>query len=876
MDFFKFFTKDTSQDEKKEEFDLANDQIRFVVYQNSSTLLFDTLQADYLKNRAKTAGANGNVAHKSTGQAPQQQRPVNGKPSPSQSQLPRIGKIDMLREMMFGTVPLNIAGTTTKIHYLPDSQQLLMTKLFTLNLKRDEKKSASNTPAASSAASASTAPPSPTMISETHSDQQHQQQPQHNSMNLDKSIGSTTSTNSNVSSASGLVHSASTTDLMSKEKSSLTSSTNSAQTTTTSTPTNHNLTPTKESTNRLRSSSTLANQSPRSPLSQPRVTKLTVAVCVIFGPKLEILKTIASKEGTAANSSSSGSNPNGANKNTGNSNHHNNIAVSNFHQFIITHFLIIDMRIKFIVKLLKNQLYSKFTSNGGSGSIGGGGGSQTFGIAEITQLYSEVEKFRQYIKDFYHAPRLEKPLWLDTLTSPSTKRQTFTILLENLRELLPIYNTPKSRFFLSNIITSILSYNLSWLTLSLAANEMTPSLRCNSESCNSEYSYQNQFLYQLSQIYGYTGCVQPACKNNHNRSNKLTKFILVSPKEDISKKFLQVISYFWRTFELIINKNYLKSFEDSSIHLYQEYEYNVNFSNGSSNSSGSTSNLNNSSSSNNVPHQPPISHHLHLNNRLHNHFKDTSNQHHQHQHQQHQQQYNIGSQNLNLPNYFFDLSRSLTGSFSNKYISDFCMMALPKDDFYPKLINDLRLWIDHHPFKSPIKESSAIVADLTKCKCDIIVCSKENVWNATNPVQIHGVSYPDVSVSSGIHSEYISSTLSSVIYFWTMGMPPEACIMYLEDKLRELFSKAVVFTDTCRYYQLIKQPIPASFNVFSNTTDSSHIPIPASLLTPLATPRHSPQSSVSNFSTIINRTPVSAPNGDYQLLEQILYFTNNL
>eukprot|EP01132_Coremiostelium_polycephalum_P005998 gene5998-7472_t len=858
MDFFRFFQKETSY--QKNENDIGNDQIRFVVYQNSSTILFDTLQIDAVKYKRNTVSNGSGTTSGSNGPSPANRNTVPSSNAKSNTNIPqqRTGKIEMLREMMFGTVPLNIQGTTTKLHYLPDNQQLLLTKLFTLNLKKDD-------------------PPSPPSLSSSSSSTNTtSQNDNHTTKNRSGSSGKTPTTTTssasnsttNLPSIQTTTNNSATTGIKDDKKAS--SSTNgevattpsSASTTTTTTTTTTNTTnndtqsgslsssttsigtPSKDGVNRARSSSTLGNRTPRSPLSlQPKITKVTVSICVIFGPSSssQIEKSVTSSE-------SGGNIPPQSIE-----------SVSNFHQFIITHFLLIDTRIKFLVKLLKNQLYSKFTQLLPSTKASGASLS-TFGVAEINRFYTQVEKFRQYIKDFYIAPRLEKPIWLDSLAYPSTKRQSYIILLEQLRELLPVYNTPKSKFFLSNLITSVLSYNMSWLSNTLATGPNS-SLRCKSDRCNSIQNFQNQFLEQISEIYGYNGCISPECKNNKSQFH-LSKAIIISPKEDLSKKFLQVISFFWRTFELIVNKNFL----DFQTNLYNQEEINVNFlQQQQQQQNGKEEHHTNGNQQHHyqqhhqaqhLPHHHPHHHFHHHHNQkplpsqqppshlLKNHINESllsSNM-------SQSTQFKIGSQNVNLPSRFFNLSRSLMGSYQSKYISDFAIMALPRDDFYPILIEDLRLWLDHHPFVSPIKESISIVADLSKCKCDIIVCSKENVWNTSNPVILNGEKYTDIKIIPGTHSEYISSALSSIVYFWTIGMPPESCIIYLEDKLRELFDRTILLTESVNYYSSIKQNIPQNFNVFTSTTSASNIPLPVSMITPIATPSHSPHSS-QNYST---------------------------
>ncbi|KYQ91848.1 hypothetical protein DLAC_07652 [Tieghemostelium lacteum] len=851
MDFFKFFQKDSESLKNKNE--ISNEQIRFIIQnQNSTGVLFDTFHIDNMKNAKSTGsksvnsktqtlhvnstnGPSTTVNPKSTiggGQSPLKQMVVN-----------KNGRIEMLREMIFGTVPMNVQGTTTKIHYLHDSQQILLTKLFTLNFTKRLQKQIdlqnSNSSSVESSPNGS-----------VNNYDKLVNMPSHQSSNNLMDLGKESQLNG---SKHNLTHSENGNSSSSSIRARSSSSSSSPGTPNSSTNINGNKSP-KGGTN---------NTSTLIPLSQIKVSKLTVAMCLILGPS-----TSNQPQQQQQQQQQKVTNVDPLTYHTPTLNEEVKQQLSKFQQFIITHYLLIDLRIKCIVKLLKNLLYSRFTqiSNSRSGSL------SSFTITEANLLYTEIEKFRQHIKELYQAPRLEKPIWLDILTSPSTKRQTISIFLKNLSELLPIYNTPKSNFFISNLITNILSSNLTWLSTMIGTEPNQICYLCTSEKCNQMNLYQNQFLYQLSQMYGYNGCL--SCKNRQG-NHKLSKCLIISPKEELNKKFLQIASYFWRSFELVVNRNFL----NFKTQLYQQNDT-IPVDNQSSTSSMSSSlslvnlendvNLLNSTSS--------YSDHQHLNNNnsnnhslniklLNNHYNESMDQ----SNSAKNTDYIIGSQDLQgLPSYYFDLTRSLMGGYSLKYISDCYLLGLPNrqdPELIPRVIDDLRVWLDHHPFpQGTVRETQAIIADVSKCKCEVYVCSKDNIWNTSSPFVHNGHTYSDIKLTMNQHSEYISSILSSIVYFWTIGMPPESCMIYLEDQLRNLFNKTVVFNETLKYYASVNQPFPSSFNLFQNTTPSTNIQLPSTVVSPISTPKHSPNTSMKYQ---------NEENGDMFILENIYTFLNN-
>ncbi|EFA86309.1 hypothetical protein PPL_00099 [Heterostelium album PN500] len=889
MDFFRIFSKDsnsttsTSSIPNKINSSDLNDHIRLVAYQNSCSILFDTLQIDAIKlNQGKTTASGGTT--------PTTTPHSNGTAHKSPAK-PR-GKVEMLKEMMFGTVPLNIQGTTTKIHYLPDSNQMLLTKLFTLNLTKDEPTTTSNSapqsPVVNNATSqqkqtttpTTTTTTSSTTSSTTTSAKEEQQQ---SGMTLSSSdLPSYSNGSGSSNNVTGENKSNSTTLLPSspsKTTDHIPSSTKSA-TLTTSMPStsnigggggggsggitgsntlnnstgssnniNNNNNNNNINNNRARSSSTLGrtNRPMMMMSSAPKVKKVTLALCVIFGPKnLDDLTNTPLQNQQSAQMQQ----------------------ISKFHQFIITHFVLIDMRLQPMIKLLKNQLYSKFTTQTH-------GSMSAYGMSEVNQIYKEIEKFRNYINDLYSVPRLEKPLWIDTIVFPSTKRQTYKILLELLRELIPSFNTPKSRYFLSNLITTVLSYNLTWMSNMLSTDSST-SYRCSSEKCNSFISFENQFLNQISEIYGYTGCLNPRCcessKNNRSHYRMVKSIVIGAP--DISKKLLQIISYFWRSFELILNRHML----DYRSNLYDQDELHRSFTLPTEASSSSSGNLSTSPASptrtpHNNQHQYPTtpnSHHHQNGNGVQQHHRptvmstpnkqttstttttsittpsksmsppsstSTADTNH----------FQFGSDDPSLPSYYHDLSRSLLGSHTNKYVSDMALLAVPKYDFFTKMIDDLRLWNDNNPFPSHLKESICIVADVSKNTCDAILVSRDHIMSDTNPIVVNGVAYPDVKILKGVHSEYINHVLTTLVSFWQIGMHPETCIIYLEDKLRELFMKSLTYYETIRLYSSAGRPIPPTISQLSTGVST---PSTSTFTTPLATPSTSPHSSVPSYNAL--------------------------
>jgi hypothetical protein len=161
-----------------------------------------------------------------------------------------------------------------------------------------------------------------------------------------------------------------------------------------------------------------------------------------------------------------------------------------------------------------------------------------------------------------------------------------------------------------------------------------------------------------------------------------------------------------------------------------------------------------------------------------------------------------------------------------QYVDNFVLLGIPKPegsdsttDFFPRLVDDLKAQInnpifplpspfvkvvdsfplglagssahlrDHvHTYNyKPTRKSSCIIADTTRWRCDLVCC---NFLTSNTTVLWNGRNFEGVSMSEIPYSELIFSMLKGVGGLWEMGLPAETCVLYLEDRLHELWSSS--------------------------------------------------------------------------------------
>ncbi|XP_052862628.1 uncharacterized protein LOC128269259 [Anopheles cruzii] len=175
---------------------------------------------------------------------------------------------------------------------------------------------------------------------------------------------------------------------------------------------------------------------------------------------------------------------------------------------------------------------------------------------------------QQWLGDLFTAPRLSNPVWLTLSSSALTDRNLATVagtFMSDLCSLLSLADTKDTNFFISTMITAVLTHHLGWVgtiaamttsddtsassKLDLIRREKT---RMTEITANHPYSV---LWAQLGDLYGAVGY-----------PTKLSKTIICGSGQlrNMMDKILNVLSYFIRCSE-IKRTVYVEAFDEDNI-----------------------------------------------------------------------------------------------------------------------------------------------------------------------------------------------------------------------------------------------------------------------------------------------------------------------
>ncbi|KAG9304350.1 hypothetical protein G9A89_019912 [Geosiphon pyriformis] len=166
--------------------------------------------------------------------------------------------------------------------------------------------------------------------------------------------------------------------------------------------------------------------------------------------------------------------------------------------------------------------------------------------------------------------------------------------------------------------------------------------------------------------------------------------------------------------------------------------------------------------------------------------------------------------------------RSLMAGYCQSYMSDFVLMGLPQYNFQDILEADLKESVQQFSTPELVSSSQCIIGDLNNLNCTVLGYEAD----VLHPVVVPSVSIASVTAQSNqirdgsmfLHRSQMSEYVYTLLHecnnlYATMGMPAESCLDYLEDQLRILYLKTLMYkrlvnviTQTPTTPQLYKEP----------------------------------------------------------------------
>ncbi|XP_033103120.1 folliculin-interacting protein 1-like isoform X2 [Anneissia japonica] len=206
----------------------------------------------------------------------------------------------------------------------------------------------------------------------------------------------------------------------------------------------------------------------------------------------------------------------------------------------------------------------------------------------LTPLVEGLEDFRNAIFNLYTAPRIQKPIWLDLMSYPSQRGHLCHHFLKELMTELEQHNTANTSFFVSCLLTAVLTHHLAWVPTVMPAG-VTPN-RAYLDKHSSTFldtlaksHPYNPLWAQLGDLYGSIG--YPV---------NIAKTVVVGKKSEVVCRLLFILSYFIRCSE-VYEKHEVReeipmeykpiiSFDDVAEFVTMPSEQEVEWSNGRSTS----------------------------------------------------------------------------------------------------------------------------------------------------------------------------------------------------------------------------------------------------------------------------------------------------
>ncbi|XP_031574334.1 folliculin-interacting protein 1-like [Actinia tenebrosa] len=160
------------------------------------------------------------------------------------------------------------------------------------------------------------------------------------------------------------------------------------------------------------------------------------------------------------------------------------------------------------------------------------------------QVTEAFNRFCEEISNFLKTPRLKQPVWLNMMTFPDHRGDLCEKFMEQLTGCLNLYNNRETNFFLTAVLSAVLTHHLAWVPTVMPAGAAPSRAYLDKHSSKTldllaqSHPY-NPLWAQLSDLYGAIG--YPL---------KLARTVVVGKNAKLVGQVLQILSYFIRCTEV--------------------------------------------------------------------------------------------------------------------------------------------------------------------------------------------------------------------------------------------------------------------------------------------------------------------------------------
>ncbi|CAN2388744.1 Folliculin-interacting protein 2 [Pristimantis euphronides] len=206
-------------------------------------------------------------------------------------------------------------------------------------------------------------------------------------------------------------------------------------------------------------------------------------------------------------------------------------AQRNFQDFFFSHFPLFESHMNKLKSAIEKAMIScrKITES-----------SQRVQVY-LSQVMEALGQFRGTIWNLYCAPRIAEPVWLTMMSNTTEKSQLCQHFLKEFTYLIEQLN--KNQFFAA-LITAVLTYHLAWVPTVMPNDHPPIKSFCEKHTSQSvsllakSHPY-NPLWAQLGDLYGAIG--SPV---------RMTRTVVVGKRKDLVQRILYILTYFIRCSEL--------------------------------------------------------------------------------------------------------------------------------------------------------------------------------------------------------------------------------------------------------------------------------------------------------------------------------------
>nr|XP_002740758.1 PREDICTED: folliculin-interacting protein 2-like [Saccoglossus kowalevskii] len=163
---------------------------------------------------------------------------------------------------------------------------------------------------------------------------------------------------------------------------------------------------------------------------------------------------------------------------------------------------------------------------------------------QISLIMTALEEFCNGISMLYTAPRIPDPVWLSMMTCENQHGQLCDKFMKQLVVVLDEYDTKNTNFFISRLLTAVLTHHLGWVPTVIPSGAspsqtyLAKHFSNNFDLLGKTHPY-NPLWAQLGDLYGALG-----------NPMKMVKTILVGKHSEVICTLLYILSYFIRCSEI--------------------------------------------------------------------------------------------------------------------------------------------------------------------------------------------------------------------------------------------------------------------------------------------------------------------------------------